>query len=178
MLSKTSIVICGLLHKERLSAYDMLKKIEERQMKYWLPIGNTTLYETALRLQKKGIIEGEDKEGSKVIYSLTEKGSSILKEDLKTLFFKMDYDTIWFSLVVLFSDVFEKEELLELIKGRKELLKINYRETAKHAAFLKETGVPYQGIATIERMLQVTKLEEKTLSNMEAQLMETNSIKL
>lgn len=58
MLSKTSIVICGLLYNEQLSAYDLLKKIEERQMRYWLPIGNTTLYETALRLEKKVLLKG------------------------------------------------------------------------------------------------------------------------
>lgn len=82
----------------------------------------------------------------------------------------MDYDTIWFSLVVLFSNIFERAELLELIKARKEMLKITYRETAKQAAYLKEVGVVYQGIATIERMLQITKLEEKTLNQLEAQL--------
>ena len=80
MLSKTSIVICGLLLKETLSAYDIIKKIEERQMKYWLPIGNTTVYETALRLEKKGMIQEIDNQANKVVYTLTELGLKTLKK--------------------------------------------------------------------------------------------------
>ena len=56
MLSKTSIVIMGMLTKGEKNAYDMLKVIDGMNMKYWLPIGATTLYETCIRLEKKGYI--------------------------------------------------------------------------------------------------------------------------
>ena len=56
MLSKTSIVIMGTLTKGEKNAYDILKMIDRMNMKYWLPIGATTLYETCIRLEKKGLI--------------------------------------------------------------------------------------------------------------------------
>ena len=43
MLSKTSIVICGMLLQGEMNAYDMLKMIERMNMQYWHPIGATTL---------------------------------------------------------------------------------------------------------------------------------------
>ena len=57
MLSKTSIVIMGTLTKGEKNAYDILKMIDRMNMKYWLPIGATTLYETCIRLEKKGLIK-------------------------------------------------------------------------------------------------------------------------
>ena len=53
MLSKTSIVICGMLLQGEMNAYDMLKMIDSMNMQYWHPIDATTLYETCLRLEKK-----------------------------------------------------------------------------------------------------------------------------
>lgn len=170
MLSKTSIVICGLLLKETLSAYDIIKKIEERQMKYWLPIGNTTVYETALRLEKKGIIQRMDDKANKVVYRLTESGLKTLKKDLTELFLKLDYDTIWFSLALLFSEVFEREELIQLINKRRTILQSYLKGTAKQLEAMKEKRIPYPGIVTIERMLEVTRLEEKTLIRLEEEM--------
>ena len=66
VLSKTSIVICGMLLEGEMNAYDMLKMIDRMYMKYWHPIGATTLYETCIRpftrgLYSKGNPRGPDK---------------------------------------------------------------------------------------------------------------------
>lgn len=63
MLSKTSIVICGMLLQGEMNAYDMLKMIERMNMQYWHPIGATTLYETCLRLEKKRLYRGHGQGG-------------------------------------------------------------------------------------------------------------------
>ena len=74
MLSKTSIVILGMLRKGEMNAYDMLKMIDRMNMKYWFPIGATTLYETCLRLEKKNYIENTGESDKKAVYKLTESG--------------------------------------------------------------------------------------------------------
>lgn len=167
MLSKTSIVILGMLHDQKLSAYDMLKKIDEMNMKYWLPIGNTTLYETALRLEKKDYIQGDDVVSTKRTYQITEKGIKELKDTVTQLFLQIDYDTIWFSLATLYSYVLEHEVLAELIEKRKVLLKEYYDGTLENLNHLKEYHVPYHGVCTIERMVQVIELEQKSLHEFE-----------
>ena len=163
MLSKTSFVILGLLNEERLSAYEMLKKIEERHMKYWLPIGNTTLYETALRLEKKEWIKGEKQGTNKVIYQLTNEGKEELVDTLRTLFTRVDYDTIWFSLAALFCNVLDSNQLQDLIGKRRILLEEYYNGIQEQYNWMKQNRVPFAGICSIERMLKVIVLEQETL---------------
>ena len=74
MLSKTSIVIMGMLCEGEMNAYDMLKMIDTMNMKYWLPIGATTLYETCKRLEKKDYIENTGESDTKAIYHITDAG--------------------------------------------------------------------------------------------------------
>ena len=110
MLSKTSIVICGMLLQGEMNAYDMLKMIERMNMQYWHPIGATTLYETCLRLEKKGFIEDTGRAENKAVYRLAQSGRAELKAAIRALFERVDYDSVWFSLAVMYSDVLTKKE--------------------------------------------------------------------
>ena len=101
MLSKTSIVIMGMLSKGEMNAYDMLKMIEKMNMKYWFPIGATTLYETCLRLQKKNYIENTGESDKKAIYLITKEGLQELKSSICELFERVDFDSVWFCLAVM-----------------------------------------------------------------------------
>ena len=133
MLSKTSIVICGMLLQGEMNAYDMLKMIESMNMQYWHPIGATTLYESCLRLEKKGFIEDTGKAENKAVYRLTAGGREELKSTICALFERVDFDSVWFCLAVMYSEVLTKEELEEekkkknerhfLMSTKKELLK-------------------------------------------------------
>lgn len=166
MLSKTSIVIMGILYDQELSAYDILKKLSEKNIKYWMPIGNTTLYEAALRLEKKSLIRG-NASSNKTVYSLTEQGKQELKDTISSLFLQMDYDTIWFSLATLFCHVLEKNELEKLIQQRRVLLK-EYRDgTRENLERARQNQVPSQGICTILRMIEVAEMELRTLDELE-----------
>ena len=101
----------GILTKGEKNAYDMLKVIDQMNMKYWLPIGATTLYETCLRLQKKGLIEDTGEAENKAVYCITDAGRKELKKTICDLFERVDYDSVWFCLAVIFSDVLTKKEL-------------------------------------------------------------------
>ena len=94
MLSKTSIVITGMLLQGEMNAYDMLKMIDSMNMQYWHPIGATTLYETCLRLEKKGYIEDTGKADNKAVYRITEAGRTELKATICALFERVDFDDL------------------------------------------------------------------------------------
>lgn len=170
MLSKTSIVILGLLHSENLSAYDMLKKIDAMNMKYWFPIGNTTLYETALRLEKKHYIQGNGTDNSKVIYTLTEQGIEELRNTIRTLFLQVDFDTIWFCLATMYCNVLEPSELCNLVQQRKALLEEYRGGTSEHFEQMKQYHIPFQGTCAIERMLRILDFEMDSLLELEKNL--------
>lgn len=166
MLSKTSIVILGLISEENLSAYDILKRIDERRMKYWMPIGDTTVYETALRLEKKKYITVNNIEHKKSIYAITEEGKQELLNTISELFLRVDYDTIWFSLATMFCHLLDLDKYSKLIIERERILQEYLQGTKQQYEMMKANGVMENRHYAVQRMIQVIELELETINNM------------
>lgn len=166
MLSKTSIVILGMLTQGEKNAYDMLKMIDRMNLKYWLPIGATTLYETCLRLVKKGLIEDTGEAESKTVYRITDKGRAELKSTIRGLFERVDYDSVWFCLAVLYSNVLDPEELEEEKEKRLALLAEYEAGMKANREKLLSENVPYSAVCAIDRMLCIIEMEKETLAKM------------
>ena len=163
MLSKTSIVICGMLVQGEMNAYDMLKLIDNMNMQYWHPIGATTLYESCLRLEKKGYIEDTGKADNKAVYRITEAGRAELKSTICALFERVDFDSVWFCLAVMYSEVLTKKELEDEKKKRAALLDEFEKGTKEHRDQMLAAKVPYIDICAIDRMIQIIQMEKETL---------------
>ncbi len=163
MLSKTSIVILGMLSKGDMNAYDMLKMIERMNMKYWFPIGATTLYETCLRLEKKKYIANTGESDKKAVYHLTESGLKELKSSICALFERVDFDSVWFCLAVMYSSVLSKKELEKEITIRRNLLDEYEKGTMENKKIMQKNKVTYRAICAIDRMVQIIRMEKETL---------------
>ena len=163
MLSKTSIVITGMLLQGEMNAYDMLKMIESMNMQYWHPIGATTLYESCLRLEKKGLIEDTGKSDNKAVYRITDSGRAELKSTICELFERVDYDSVWFCLAVMYSGILSKSELEEEKKKRAALLDEYEKGTIENRDKMLAAKVPYIDICAIDRMIQIVQMEKETL---------------
>ena len=166
MLSKTSIVICGMLLQGEMNAYDMLKMIDNMNMQYWHPIGATTLYETCIRLEKKGFIEDTDKSDNKAIYRITESGKAELKSTVCALFERVDFDSVWFCLAVIYSSVLTKKELEAEKKKRAALLDEYEKGTIENRDKMLAAKAPYIDICAIDRMIQIIQMEKETLGKL------------
>ena len=163
MLSKTSIVIMGMLSKGEMNAYDMLKMIEKMNMKYWFPIGATTLYETCLRLQKKNYIENTGESDKKAIYHITKEGLQELKSSICELFERVDFDSVWFCLAVMYSGVLSKKELDREIAIRSKILDEYEKGTLENKEKMLQYDVSFKEICAIDRMIQIIRMEKETL---------------
>lgn len=166
MLSKTSIVITGMLLQGEMNAYDMLKMIDNMNMQYWHPIGATTLYESCLRLEKKGLIEDTGKSDNKAVYRITDSGRAELKSTICELFERVDYDSVWFCLAVMYSGILSKSELEEEKKKRAALLDEYEKGTIENRDKMLAAKVPYIDICAIDRMIQIIQMEKETLSKL------------
>lgn len=165
MLSKTSIVILGMLSKGEMNAYDMLKMIERMNMKYWFPIGATTLYETCIRLEKKKYILNTGESDKKAIYQLTDTGMKELKSTVCEIFERVDFDSVWFCLAVMYSGVLPKKELEKEIVIRRNLLDEYEKGTLENKKIMQKNNVTYREICAIDRMVQIIRMEKKTLES-------------
>lgn len=156
----------GILTQGEKNAYDMLKVIDRMNMKYWLPIGATTLYETCIRLEKKGYIEDTGESDNKAVYRITEKGTAELKKTICGLYERVDYDSVWFCLAVLYSNVLSKKELEVEKKKRQAILDEYEAGTKANRGLLIKENVPYEGICAIDRMIHIIEMEKDTLKNL------------
>ena len=163
MLSKTSIIICGMLLQGEMNAYDMLKMIDTMNMQYWHPIGATTLYESCLRLEKKGYIEDTGKADNKAVYRITEAGRAELKATICALFERVDFDSVWFCLAMMYSGILTKKELEEEKQKRAALLDEYEKGTNENRNKMLAAKVPYIDICAIDRMIQIIQMEKETL---------------
>ncbi len=166
MLSKTSIVICGMLLQGEMNAYDMLKMINNMNMQYWHPIGATTLYESCLRLEKKDYIQDTGKADNKAVYRITEAGRAELKATICALFERVDFDSVWFCLAVMYSAILSKKELEEEKMKRAALLDEYEKGTIENRDKMLAAKVPYIDICAIDRMIQIIQLEKETLKKL------------
>jgi Transcriptional regulator PadR-like family. len=144
----------------------MLKEIDSMNMKYWLPIGATTLYETCIRLEKKGYIEDTGEADNKVVYCITEKGRKELKKTICELYERVDYDSVWFCLAVMYSDVLTKKEFETEKKKRQALLDEYEAGTKANKNALLAAKIPSSGICAIDRMISIIEMEKETLKNL------------
>lgn len=152
-----------MLSKGEMNAYDMLKMIEKMNMKYWFPIGATTLYETCIRLEKKNYIENTGESDKKAIYHITEEGLRELKSTICALFERVDFDSVWFCLAVMYSGVLDKKELKREIMIRTKILDEYEKGTIANKELMLKEDVSYIEVCAIDRMIQIIRMEKETL---------------
>jgi hypothetical protein len=78
----------------------------------------------------------------------------------------VDYDSVWFCLAGLYSNVLSKKELAEEKKKRQALLDEYEAGTKANRDMLIKENVPYEGICAIDRMIHIIEMEKETLKNL------------
>lgn len=77
-MATIDLIVLGILKREPLSAYDIQKLVEYRNISKWVKISTPSIYKKVLQLEEKGLIAGtairEGKMPEKVVYSLTDAG--------------------------------------------------------------------------------------------------------
>lgn len=79
-MATIDLIVLGMVKKESLSAYDIQKLVEYRNISHWVKISTPSIYKKVIQLEKKGFIKGTMvKEGNmaeKAVYSLTPEGET------------------------------------------------------------------------------------------------------
>ena len=79
-MATIDLIVLGILKQEPLSAYDIQKLVEYRNISRWVKISTPSIYKKVLQLEEKGLIKStlvrEGKMPEKAVYSLTEAGGT------------------------------------------------------------------------------------------------------
>lgn len=97
-MATIDLIVLGILKREPLSAYDIQKLVEYRNISKWVKISTPSIYKKVIQLEEKGLIKSEIiKEGrmpEKAVYSLTDTGLT----EFENLMYKISSQPIHFFL--------------------------------------------------------------------------------
>lgn len=163
MLSKPATMLLGLIHRQPLNAYEIVKTLDFMNIKYWFNIGTSTVYATIKTLEKKQYISGKvQKDGNmpdKTIYSITEQGRTVFLDTLRASFLKFDYDTNIFSITAFFLDCLPLEEQKILLEKRMGVLRKYLSGIQKQDTEVWEKQVNPYHVANLQRMTDIVLAE-------------------
>ena len=97
-VSKVEIVVLGLLAEEPLYGYDLLERLRERSMGFWVEVGKASVYQVLRRLEREGLITGRSQLGpegpDRRVYRITRTGRERLTAGLEERFAELEpYET-------------------------------------------------------------------------------------
>lgn len=157
-MATIDLIVLGMLKKEELSAYDIQKLVEYRNISKWVRISTPSIYKKVIQLEQKGLISSRiEKEGNmpeKAVYSLTESGKVEFEKLMHELSKKPIHMFLDFNAVIVNLESMPKEEqreCLDEIERNTDIL-LKYLEDNQK---LKEEAedVPATGMAVLHQQI-------------------------
>ncbi len=174
MITKTALLILGVIADEPINPYAISKLISYKRKNLRGTIPDSTVYGIITMLHKKKLITGEKVKNhntpDRTVYSITAKGLDLLKKSL-TVYLSTPEDTLSeLPLSLFLMGILDKPRVLEALKQYQlhQSKEINLMEEMVKAE--KERGVPYAGQIAIEHILQVLKLNLETVNRVVQQI--------
>ena len=170
-MATIDLIVLGILKKEPMSAYDIQKLVEYRNISKWVKISTPSIYKKAIQLEEKGLIRSEIvKEGKmpeKAIYSLTEAGEAEFERLMfeiaaKPINIFLDFNAV---IVNLESLPHEKQktciaEIEENVSVLKSYLEDNIREKEN------EPSIPATGMAVLRQQYVLVEAIQTWISSL------------
>ena len=170
-MATIDLIVLGMLRKESLSAYDIQKLVEYRNISKWVKISTPSIYKKVIQLEEKGLIssriEKEGKMPEKAVYSLTDAG----KEEFEKLMIEISCKPINifldFNAVIVNLESMSKEsqkECLDNIESNMNVLKTYLEENIA----LKENApdIPITGMAVLRQQFLLAQIIEEWIATL------------
>ena len=165
-MATIDLIVLGMLKKESLSAYEIQKLVEYRNISKWVKISTPSIYKKVLQLEEKGLIsshmEKDGKMPEKAVYTLTDAGNEafeklMLEISCKPIHLFLDFNAVIVNLENMPKE--RQEECLKHIEDNIKALKIYLEENM--ALKENEPKIPAAGMAVLhQQVLLVQAIEE------------------
>lgn len=165
-MATIDLIVLGMLKKESLSAYDIQKLVEYRNISKWVKISTPSIYKKVIQLEEKGLItsrtEKDGKMPEKAVYTLTDAGKEefeklMIEISCKPINIFLDFNAVIVNLESMTQE--RQRECLDNIEGNINVLKTYLEENIA----LKENApdIPATGMAVLhQQFLLVQAIEE------------------
>lgn len=155
-MATIDLIVLGILKKESLSAYDIQKLVEYRNISKWVKISTPSIYKKVIQLEGKGFIKSntikEGKMAEKAVYSLTDAGEKefeklMLEIASKPIHIFLDFNAVIVNLKSLTLE--DQKACLTSIENNVKTLKAYLEENIS----IKENRpeIPETGMAVLQQ---------------------------
>jgi DNA-binding PadR family transcriptional regulator len=156
-VSKVEVVVLGLLAQERLYGYELLERLRERSLAFWVEVGRASVYQALRRIEQEGLITGKAQDGTdgpdRRVFRITRTGRDRLRKGLaERLGAPAAYDADS-NLALGFSPLMNAEEAKHGLASRQEALADLRSRIAEERARIAGSRGSDRGVAT--RMLDL-----------------------
>jgi DNA-binding PadR family transcriptional regulator len=164
-ISHREAAILGLLCEGPQHGYELEKIIEERRMRAWTEIGFSSIYYVLKRLERRGFVESTVKEvegrPSRKVYSVTEKGRTVMKEKVESVLSQRKKVISPFDLGIAYSHLLEPEKMVKCLNLYRKSLERNITFLEGSISEKKKEGANYRVIALFSLPLARVKAEKE-----------------
>ncbi|MDO5547489.1 MAG: PadR family transcriptional regulator [Eubacteriales bacterium] len=170
-MATIDLIVLGMLKKEPLSAYELQKRVEYRNISKWVKISTPSIYKKVIQLEEKGYISSccvkEGNMPEKAVYSLTRAGEEqverlMLEIAAKPVRIFLDFNAVIVNLDVLPAE--KQEKCLTDIERNVKTLKGYIEENIRIKEDLPE--IPWVGKAVLEQQLALAQAMEAWITSL------------
>ena len=170
-MATIDLIVLGILKKEPMSAYDIQKLVEYRNISKWVKISTPSIYKKVIQLEEKGYIKSnlvkEGKMPEKAVYSLTEIGNkefeSLMYEIAsQPIRFFLDFNAVIVNLSSLPPE--GRQSCLTAIEDNVKTLKAHLEENIRQKEAVSE--IPETGMAVLQQQYVLAKTIEAWIASL------------
>lgn len=170
-MATIDLIVLGILKKESLSAYDIQKLVEYRNISKWVKISTPSIYKKVIQLEEKGYITStiikEGKMLEKAVYTLTDSGHHQFEKLMMELSCKPINIFLDFNAVIVNLDSLSRENqksCLTNIENNVKTLKSYLEENMNLKKNVPE--IPETGMAVLEQQYILAQAIETWIASM------------
>ena len=170
-MATIDLIVLGILKKESMSAYDIQKLVEYRNISKWVKISTPSIYKKVIQLEEKGYITStqvkEGKMPEKAVYTLTDSGKSQFEKLMIEISLKPIHIFLDFNAVIVNLDGLSRENQKVCLANIEDNIKTlkSYLEENEN---LKKNApeIPKTGMAVLEQQLILIQAIETWIASM------------
>lgn len=170
-MATIDLIVLGMLKKQPMSAYDMQKLVEYRNISKWVKVSTPSIYKKAVQLEEKGLVSAslirEGKMPEKAVYTLTPAGEAEFERLMMEIAAKPIHIFLDFNAVIVNLDSLPPE-------GQSACLASIEQNVAALKAYLAENllekegapDIPETGMAVLRQQLVLAEAIEQWVASL------------
>lgn len=170
-MATIDLIVLGILKQKPLSAYDIQKLVEYRNISKWVKISTPSIYKKVIQLEEKGYIKSsivkEGKMAEKAVYALTAAGEKeferlMLEISAMPIRIFLDFNAVIVNLTSLTPEM--QKTCLDSIEENVKILKAYLQENIAAKENIPE--IPETGMAVLQQQIILTQAIEEWIGSL------------